>query len=148
MSVKLLGREELTRRLQAIVPEAIKAAEIAKLEVVQDAAVKIAAAAPKKTGEYAASIKGGYQRDNPDKKSFSGQDSKDPDAAGVYGNWKWRFLEFGTRPHANKGEFAGTWNPGIPAHPHIFPIWRELKPKAKRKISRAINQAIKKAMGK
>lgn len=149
---KLIGRAELTRRLRDIVPEAITAAEAAKLEVVQDAAIKIAARAPRSatagSGDYARSIQGGYQRDNPTKKSFSGQDSKDPDATGVYGDYIWRFLEFGTRGHTNKGQFAGTWHPGTAAQPHILNTWRELKPKAKRKISLAINRAVKKAMGK
>lgn len=149
LKAKLLGREELTRRLRDIVPEAITAAEQAKLEIVQDAAAKIAAKAPRgDTGDYAASIRGGYQRDNPTLKSVTGKDSTDPDATGVFGDFIWRFLEFGTRAHTNKGIFAGTWNPGMAAQPHIFTTWRELKPKAKRKISLAINKAIKKAMGK
>ena len=152
MKAKVLGRAELTRRLQHIVPEAIEAAEAAKLEVVQDAAEQIAARAPRQEiaggGDYSRSIRGGYQRDNPNLKSLSGQDTKDPDATGVYGDFIWRFLEFGTRPHTNKGRYPGTWHPGSRAIPHIFTTWRELRPKAKRKINSAIYRAVRKAMGK
>jgi hypothetical protein len=148
IKAKILGREELTRRLASLVPEAITAAEVAKLEVVQVAAVKISAAAPRETGDYARSITGGYQRDNPTKRSFNGTDTKDPDATGIYGSFLWRFLEFGTRAHTNQGRFAGTWHPGTAAQAHIFPVWREEKPKAKRKIANAINKAVRRAMGK
>lgn len=149
MKAKMLGREALTRKLRQLAPEVEKAAEIVKLQVAKDVAAQITIRAPVgATHEYIDSIASGYQRDNPDKKSLSGQPSKDPDATGIYANYIWRFLEFGTRPHINKGMFAGSQHPGTAAQPHIFPTWRAMRPKAKKKINAAITKAVRKAMGK
>lgn len=161
---KVLGRQELIRRIRQLAPNALDAMEKAKLEVVDDAAAAIAARAPFDQGEYKKSIRGGYQRDNPDKDSFGHSKSKDPSAAGVYGDFIWRFLEFGTaagiRGHragssggdVKQNKTAGRFNrrshPGTVAQPHIFPTWRAMKPKAQRKIRNALNRAVRKTMGK
>ncbi|NTG48972.1 HK97 gp10 family phage protein [Agrobacterium rhizogenes] len=161
---KVLGRAELTARLAALVPEAEKQAEKAKLEVAQEAAMLISARAPADTGEYRNEIVGGYQRDHHAKSTLSMQKSKDPDATGVFGPFIWRFLEFGSRAHmikAKPGEklafktaegesvfTRGVRHPGTPAQPHIFPTWRAYKPKAKRKIANAINKAVRAARKK
>ena len=54
-----------------------------------------------------------------------------------------RFVEFGTAPHANKGKFAGTQNPGMPPQPFFYPGWRLVSRKAKRRVTGAIRKAIK-----
>ncbi len=54
-----------------------------------------------------------------------------------------RFVEFGTAPHVNKGKFAGTQNPGMPAQPFFYPGWRLVRRKAKRRVSGAIRKAIR-----
>lgn len=166
LRAKVLGREALMKRLRQIAPDAERKAEVAKLEVVNDAASKIAAKAPRSPGggKYAASIRGGYQRDSVGLTSFGGKASKDPDATGVYGDYIWRFLEFGTaastkghrvgarstdvNQHKSEGRFARRTHPGTAAQPHIFPTWRSLKPAARKKINAAINKAVRKAMGK
>lgn len=146
---KVLGREALNRRLRELAPKAEEAVEKAKLEVAKEAASRIAAKAPVgSTGDYKASIKGEFQRNNPGKKPFGGEQTKDPDATAVYGEFIWRFLEFGTAPHINGGLFKGTKHPGTARQPHIFPTWRAYRPKALRKIRNAINKAVREAMGK
>lgn len=149
MRAKMLGREDLNRRLRKLAPDAEKEAETAKLQVAEDLAEAVKPAAPHETGDYADSIEGGYLRDNPDAKKLVGVAvSKDPDAAGLFAKYIWRFLEFGTAPHTNKGKFAGTQHPGTSAQPHIFPTWRAMRKKGKRKIANAINRAVRKARKK
>ena len=156
INYKMQGRAELTRRLERLVPGVTENVAKAKLEVAQEAAAKIAQAAPKRTGKYAASIKGERQADNPNVKPVIGhRESKDPDATGVYAPFIWRWLEFGTKPHvttkgggSNAGKLraaaSGTGlHPGSRKFPHIYPTWRSMKPKAKRKIANAINKYIR-----
>lgn len=57
------------------------------------------------------------------------------------------FVEFGTKPHINGGKFAGTRHPGAAAHPFFFPAYRALKPRLKRRMSRAMTAAAKKVAG-
>lgn len=156
INYKMQGRAELTRRLERLVPGVTEAAAKAKLEVAQEAAAKIAARAPRRTGKYAASIKGERQADNPNVKPVVGhRASEDPDATGIYADFIWRFLEFGTKPHStlrgggsNAGKrraaSSGTGlHQGSRKFPHIYPTWRSMKPKAKRKIANAINKYIR-----
>lgn len=136
------------RRLNELAPNAAKYAAEAKLEVVKEAANDISAAAPHDTGDYMSEIKGERQADNPHLAPVAGRTSKDPDATAVYAPWIWRFLEFGTKAHINKGRFAGTQHPGTNAQPHIFPTWNEFKPRAKKRINAAINRAVRETQGK
>lgn len=53
-------------------------------------------------------------------------------------------VEFGTKPHENKGMFEGSINPGVPARPYFFPAWRAMKKRSKGRISRSITNGIKK----
>jgi hypothetical protein len=150
------GRSALNDRLRRLAPEAEKQARLAKLNVAEEAAELIENAAPLgDTGDYRASIKGEYQASNPDKKPVNGIKSSDPDATGVYADYIWRWLEFGTKPHnVAKGggtvagqrqlaEGGGIQNPGTAAQPHVFPTWRAYKPKAVRKVRDAINRAVR-----
>lgn len=157
---KIIGREALQRRLDELVPEAAADAAEAKLEVVQEAASRIASRAPVGvTGDYKGSIRGGRQADNPGILPVGGKPSKDPDATAVYADFIWRFLEFGTAPHAIKGKngknllFTAAYgtlvstravaHPGGGARPHVFYTWKAFRKTAKAKISRAIIKAIK-----
>jgi HK97 gp10 family phage protein len=55
-----------------------------------------------------------------------------------------RFVEFGTPPHENQGEFKGSENPGAPARPFFFVSYRALRKPIKSRLSRAITAGIKK----
>lgn len=162
MAIKatIQGREALNRRLRQLVPDAEKNAAEAKLQIAKEAAAAIAAKAPigpatdpftgkpRRVGQYRESIQGGLQRDNKGMVGIGQTRSKDPDATGVYAEYVWRFIEFGTKPHINKGAAPGTRHPGTAKQPHIFPTWRSMQKKAKRRVSAAINKAVRKAMGK
>lgn len=145
---QVMGRESLMRRLNELVPNAEEYLAEAKLEAVKEAANLISAAAPHDTGDYMSEIRGERQADNPNHAPVVGAKSKDKNAAAVYAPFIWRFLEFGTKAHINKGRFAGTQHPGTPAKPHVFTTWREFKPAAKKKLSAALNRAVREVQGK
>ncbi len=161
IKAKVLGREALTKKLNQVAPLANKYAAEAKLQIATEAADKISDRAPisnsATAGDYAASIQGGKTSDRPSAKALVGASaSKDPDATGVFAAWIWHFLEFGTRPH-NVAKGGGTvagrkqrdgarMHPGTRAQPHVFPTWRSMKAKAKKKISDAISRGVREAM--
>lgn len=141
LKAKILGREALTRRLNQLAPNVEKAVEPVKLAIAEEAAKRIASAAPRNTGDYASKISSGLLRDNPDKKQVGIQATKDPTAAGIYAPWFWNFLEFGTASHAIG---SGT-HPGTTAQPHVFTTWRAYRKSAMRKMRTAINKAVREA---
>lgn len=55
-------------------------------------------------------------------------------------------VEFGTAPHVNAGQFAGTLHPGTLAQPFFFPSYRALKKQAQKMIRKAIRDAVRKAV--
>ncbi len=161
LRAKMMGREALMRRLNELAPSAEKYAADAKLEVVKEAAIRISAAAPHDTGDYMNSIKGERQADNPNHAPVVGRQSKDPHATAVYAPFIWRFLEFGTKaspgqaPHRDrryKDRVVMTQgkrsHAATPAIPHVFPVWRDFKPKARRMVNAAINRAVKEVQGR
>ncbi|SPL63713.1 HK97-gp10 family putative phage morphogenesis protein [Ochrobactrum soli] len=159
-----LKRTDLMKKIRQIAPKAIEKMAEAQLQVAEEVAEAIKARAPVRAnggGEYRDSIHAAKQSDNPDKKVFGARKSTDPNAVGIYGNWIWRFLEYGTKASAGtaarvdrryksgtvmtqaKGAHAAT-----PAQPHIFPVWRGMRKKAVRRIRAAMNKAIREAMKK
>lgn len=54
-------------------------------------------------------------------------------------------VEFGTDPHSNGGQFAGSQHPGTEARPFLLPAARLTQDRNKRRIGRAVAQAIRKA---
>lgn len=160
LKAKVLGREALMKRLNQLAPNVEAAVEPVKLEIAREAAKRIAAAAPRDSGDYAESIRGGYLKDNPANEQVGIRATKDPTAAGIFGKWFWHFLEFGTAPHntakgggTKAGQKAaaagnGRMHPGTPAQPHIFPTWRAYKKTAMRRMRAAINKAVREARGK
>lgn len=157
---ELKGREALMRRLNQLAPNVEKYAAEAKLEIGRDAAKQIASKAPRNTGDYADSFKAELISANAEKAVVGISATKDPSAVGIYASYIFRFIEFGTAPHSTaKGggtvlgkktaAAAGTgMHPGTPAQPHIFPTWRSLKKKARKKLLAAVNKGVREAMGK
>lgn len=77
--------------------------------------------------------------------------TKDPFLAAIVsaGNSEVRYahlVEFGTAPHQNEGEFAGTMNPGTPPRPYFYPGFRAMKKRAQNKINKAARNGIKKGI--
>jgi HK97 gp10 family phage protein len=54
-----------------------------------------------------------------------------------------RFIEFGTAPHIQGGQFAGTEHPGTPAQPFFFPSWRASKKAILAALRKAIGEAVR-----
>lgn len=119
-------------RLAKALPDAegeIAAAELAGGEMLAE---RIRARAPVRTGKYRASIHADLLRNNPDKRNDVASRTKDVNAVGIYADFKWRFLEFGT-VHSPGGQ------------PHIFPTYRAAKKEIRRMIGKALNAEVKKA---
>ncbi len=163
MKAKIQGREALTHKLDQMAPMANKYAAEEKLAIAKDAASRIAASAPRRTGEYAASIQGDFQRNRSDHSRIGGGEyraTKDRDATGVFAEFIWRFLEHGTKAHtaeeprqdrrykkrvvltkAKRGHHA------TKPYPHIFANWRAMRDESKKRIHTAIMRGIREAMG-
>ena len=155
------------RRLRALVPQAEKELAQAQLEGAQELADRIRPRAPG-SGRYRASIQADRLANRPSKraigaKGLKGQ-TKDPNATGVFADWRWRFLEYGTKAHViepKTGEylvFRGkdgnlvsvrrVQHPGSVKQPHIFPTYRAYRKKLRRKMATAVNKAVRKARRK
>ncbi len=139
IKAKMLGREKVTRLLNQVVPEAEKELAKAQLEGAQSVANKIKPRAPgPRTGAYQASIQAARLADRPKERALGGgasnSNSKDPNATGVFADFIWRFLEFGTVKMAKR--------------PHIFPTWRQERKRVRRNMAAAVRKAVNKAKSK
>lgn len=56
-------------------------------------------------------------------------------------------IEYGTQPHVQGGMFAGGQHPGTPRRPFFWPAYRIIRKKLRRRISRALNAAVRKVKG-
>lgn len=148
LKATMIGRDAVMRRLRELVPDAEKAAAKAQLEAAQDLAKDIAARAPvgidAGAGDYKASIRAGRLADNPGKDLVGRAPTKDPNATGVFADYKWRWIEYGTKERFKRnGASTGI----MPRKPHIFPTFRANRKRIRRKIANAINRAVRKAKG-
>lgn len=167
VKAKILGRAQTMKLLNAVVPEAEKELAKAQMEGAQQVANKIKPRAPG-SGRYRASIQGDKLSNRPKEASVLGRglknQTKDPNATGVFADWIWRFLEFGTRAHViepKTGEylvFRGAdgntsyvkqvTHPGSAKFPHILPTWRQERKRVRAKMAAAVRKAVKKAKSK
>jgi HK97 gp10 family phage protein len=142
---KIEGRDAVMRRLRALVPEAEKELAREQLEGAVELANRIKPRAPRRTGRYAASIQGDRLANRPGQRRVGGKvkttgvgrqlsATKDPNATGIFAEFIWRFLEFGTVKMA--------------ARPHIFPTYRAYRKKLRRRMANAVNRAVRKARKK
>jgi HK97 gp10 family phage protein len=121
------------RRLRKLVPEAEQQVADAQIEVAQELASAIENVAPLgETGDYRASIVGVKLSSRPAGRALVGVgQTKDPNATGIFAEFIWRFLEFGTVK--------------MSARPHIFPTYRANRKRIRRKVAGAVNKAVRKA---
>lgn len=138
IKAKFLSRDKTMRLLNQVVPEAEKELAKAQIEAARDVAAKIKPRAPgPRTGAYQASIQADRLANRPSERAVGGGASngntKDPNATGVFADYIWRFLEFGTVK--------------MPKRPHIYPTYRQERPKIRRKMAAAVRKAVKKAKG-
>jgi len=134
MKAKMLGRDAVMRKLRQLLPDTEKELAEEQLAVARELAGQIAARAPSRTGQYRASIQGDRLSSRPGKRAL-GQGlrggTKDPNATGVFAEYIWRFLEFGTVKMSRR--------------PHVFPTYRAYRKKLRRRMSNAVNRAVRKA---
>ena len=151
---KLKNRESALRKLAAIPPAVRSAAKQALAQSADEITEAIRAAAPEDRGNLKASIKQTWGRGRIRYASMGqkrGQDigeAGDPDlsvritAGDDFARYA-HIVEFGSAPHINGGQFAGTQHPGTRAQPFFYPTWRANRRRARSRISRAITKAIK-----
>jgi hypothetical protein len=162
VKAKFESRAAVMARLRSLVPEAEKELAKAQLEGAQELASRIRARAPGK-GRYRSTIQGDRlaNRKGTDRNVVGlSNETKDENATGVFADWRWRFLEFGTKAHIinpKNGEFLvfrgkggkivatkRVRHPGTVRHPHIFPTYREYRKQLRRKMANAVNKAVRK----
>lgn len=134
VTAKFEKRDVIIARLQTLLPGV--EAKIAKVQIEGARAIAEAAAgfAPVNTGRYRASLHADLLANHPEKvrgAKVAGQ-TKDPNAAAVFGNYIWRFLEFGTVKMA--------------AQPHIMPAYRGKMRLIRRRMADAVNKAVRAAL--
>ncbi|WMT90987.1 HK97-gp10 family putative phage morphogenesis protein [Pelagibacterium sp. H642] len=142
--MQIMGRDRLMKRLRLFVKDLDAELRKVKLEAMKEVAAKIASRAPSDTGFYRDSIEAGFVDDNPQAKTRPGyRKSKDPDEVAIYGEFIWRFLEYGTAEHVNGGLFAGTIHPGTEPQPHVMPTWRANRDTVKKKVRKVVNRLVR-----
>lgn len=142
--MQISGRERLMKRLRLFVKDLDKELRDVKLEAMKEIAAKIAARAPRLTGAYQDSIEAGFVSDNPQANIRPGhKKSKDPDEVAIYGEFIWRFLEYGTAEYEAGGMFEGAIIPARKPQPHVMPTWRANRDTAKKKVRKVINRLVR-----
>lgn len=146
------GLASLNRRLNAIPKRAREAVQPA-LEKAGNALAKDVARlaeSSRDSGELIASIKvttAGHQTP-PYSQPGGGQVVPENQVLVTVGDTSVRYahlVEYGTAPHENRGEFAGTHHPGTQAQPFFWPAFRLNRKKLARSIKRAVGKAVKQA---
>ena len=144
IKAKLEGREAVMKRLRALLPDTEAELAEEQLEGAQELAARIKPRAPG-DGTYRSSIQADRLSNRPGqnaiRKGAKGQ-TKDPNATGIFADYRWRWLEYGTNPRFNKmGAYRGVG----PAMPHIFPTYRAYRKKLRKRMANAVNRAVRKA---
>lgn len=160
VKARFLGREAVMRRLVRLVPDAQKELAAAQMEAAQELATAIARRAPRDTGEYADSIQADLLSNRSNRRQVGVMTTKDENATGIYASFKWRFLEFGTKASPARASRqdrryrrTAIMTKSYRAHaatrafPHIFPTYRAMRKKLRRKVAGAVNKAIRRARG-
>jgi len=172
VKAKFIGRNDLLQRMALIEPNVVTSIAGMQMKVARELAEKIKTRAPvgdvdskrgRSPGKYRDSIHAARLADRPNAKLVGGiRKTSDPNATGVFAEWIWHFIEFGTQPHVIRPKnaprlvFRGrdgqlrsaaeVSHPGSPAQPHIFPTYRAERKNMERRMSRAMKVAIQKAL--
>lgn len=153
-NAKLEKREVYERRLNAVAPKADQYLRDSEMEAGEFLADRVKSRAPRgSTGAYARSIHANRLSDEPAataKNKFI--KTKDKNAVGLFADFIWRFLEFGTSQHSvgkgsvkKKGRHTGGVHPGTAAQPHIFPTYRANRKTIRKIVRKGLTRAVKEA---
>lgn len=136
MKTRLTGRKALSEQLKKLAPDVSdEVHEQLRLNAHQ-VAETARAFAPKKSGDYAASIRVDDQSKGSGFPLFH-----------ILASPLWHLIEFGTRARENTGLFSCSSHPGTSPQPHFFPAYRSLRRSLRARASRKINKAIKRRTG-
>lgn len=152
MATKVQNVERLKKRLEAI-PKAARA-EIRKAleKSAQEITTMARVMAPEDSGDLKRSIGYTFGAFTPENSNVRGVEAGaglgDPDLsvtihAGDAKAFYAAFVEFGTAPHPQGGEFKGTEHPGTAPQPFFYPAYRLLKQRVKSRINRAVKKAAR-----
>lgn len=148
---KIRNKDRLFSKLQRMAPEAAKALADESFKAAEEMVATAKSYVPVRHGNLRDSIVATPGGAVTPSYSQPGGSQVVPQGAALVtaGNNKVRYphlVEYGTRPHENRGKFAGTTNPGAPAQPFFWPAFRLLRRRFRARMSRAMNAAIKKAI--
>lgn len=156
--IKPQSRDAVMRRLREVVPEIDDKLADAQRRAAEDLASAIKARAPSLSGEYRNSIEAAKLSEIDYRQTPGIATTKDPNAYGIKALYIWRFIEFGSRAHIIKARkkpklafsvggrlirTAQVSHPGTKPQPHIFPTYRAMKKRIRRRIAAAVNKALK-----
>ena len=133
ITAKFENREKVLARMRRIAPAVETEVAAQQMKAGDQLAERIASRAPVgATGRYRRSIHADRLATAGGNTSLVGmRQTKDPNAVGIFAEFMWRWLEFGTvNQHAQ---------------PHIFPTYRAMKKSIKAGLTRAMGRGIKKA---
>lgn len=152
VSVKVLRRDALARKLKRLAPEAQRAlAEANRLSAEEMAALaRRFAEGSRQSGDLIESIAATPPGEIPPAYSQGRPFAETGAHLVTVGNAKVRYahlVEFGAKPHVAGGRFAGAEHPGAPAQPFFYPAFRIVRKKHRSRASRALNKAIKAIAG-
>ena len=141
---------KLAKRLEAIPAAIVAAIQPAVIQSAEELAALAKALAPEDEGDLIASIvvtKPGEE--TPPYAEGGGKRRAGANQALVtVGNPEQRhghLVEFGTAPHINGGQFAGTQHPGTEPQPFLLPSIRLTEARHRRRIGRAIGKVVREA---
>jgi HK97 gp10 family phage protein len=148
MTVTILGKDRLLRKLRAFPPRAEAAIRAAMEDSAAQTVSMMRSLVPVDSGDLQMSIswtwgdapKGSLKVGQI--KSASGN-MRITIYAGGGDAFYARFQEFGTSPFTSGGKFAGAANPGVRAQPFFYVSARAQRKPTKSRISRAITKAAK-----
>lgn len=149
ISAKIRNKDRLYAKLKRMAPEAAKALVDEGNKAADEMVATARSYAPVDRGDLRQSIVATRAGQATPAYSQPGGSVTVPEGSVLVtaGNSKVRYphlVEYGTRPHENKGKFAGTHNPGAPAQPYFWPAFRLLRRRFRARMTRAMNKAIKK----
>lgn len=145
---KLTGKQKVFSQLKRIAPEVDRDLDKALNKNVDELAIASKSYAPKNTGDYAKSLRGGKIKEKAGIPAY-----------GLFASYVWRFIEFGTQAAQVGSRILGgssrsgdrksnRTHPGTPARPHIFPAFRSLRKRMVGRVTRTINKSVRQATGR
>ena len=150
ISARWLHKEKVLRRLREMPPKVKTELRDAFKKGADDLVSTMRARAPHRTGALRATIISRFG--NSGKVKFAmgaGGESSDlsvvVSAGGQVNGHDVRYahlVEFGTAPHEQGGEFAGTMHPGTPARPFFFVTYRQKRRSLRAARRRAFRKAV------